>query len=267
MKTIILCGGRGMRLQEETEFKPKPIIKIGSYPILLHIMNIYAHYGHKDFIVCLGYKGELIKDYFLTLSRYSDDFKFDMKTGKTTLLNKRHNHDHNITFVETGEDTMTTDRVLQALEHVEEDHFMVTYGDGVSTIDINRLVDFHMEQEKKFGTYATVSCVHPHSKYGVLTFNKDNLVTAFVEKKPILRDYINGGFQVYNKKAVSYFKKNEMIEDSLIRLTEDQKLSMYRHDGFWHCMDTMKDYLSLNKLWESGSPPWVVWEKGEGKEL
>jgi len=260
MKTIILCGGRGMRLNEETEFKPKPMINIGNYPILLHIMNIYAHYGHKDFVLCLGYKGDVIKDYFLTLSRYSDDFKFDMKTGKVVALNKNHSYDYEITFVETGLETLSGGRVLSAMKYVDDDYFMVTYGDGVSDIDINKLIEFHMKQEKELGTVATISCVHPNSKYGRLTFDDKNLVATFEEKKKVLDDFINGGFQVYNRKALDYFRDEDMVEDALTRMTEDRKLSMYQHDGFWHCMDTMKDYQSLNDLWDNGRP-WAVWEK------
>lgn len=263
MKTIILCGGRGTRLNEETEFKPKPIVKIGEYPILLHIMNIYAHYGHREFILALGYKGDMIKDYFLTLSRYSDDFEFDMKTGKVTPLNKHEVHDYKITFVETGLDTLTGGRVLQAVKYIDDEQFMVTYGDGVSTININKLIDFHKNQEKEHDTYATISAVHPASKYGRITFGDDSsLVNVFEEKKPILDDYINGGFQVFNKKALPYLQENDMLEDGLMRLVADKRLSMYKHDGFWHCMDTMKDYKDLNNLWET-TKPWALSKKEE----
>lgn len=249
-----------MRLNEETEFKPKPMVNIGNVPILVHIMNIYAYYGHKDFVLCLGYKGDVIKDYFLTLSRHSDDFKFNMKTGNAIALNKKQSYDYNITFVETGLETLSSGRVLRAMKYIKDDHFMVTYGDGVSTIDINKLIDFHMKQEKELDTFATVSCVHPHSKYGRIAFNDKNLVTTFEEKKKVLDDYINGGFQVYNRRALDYFKDEDEVADSLTRMTEDKKLSMYKHNGFWHCLDTMKDYQTLNSLWDDGRP-WAVWEK------
>ncbi len=260
MKTIIVCGGRGIRLSEETEYKPKPMVKVGSYPILLHIMNIYAHYGHKDFILCLGYKGDMIKDYFLTLSRYYEDFDYDMKTGVVRSLDKHQNYDYKVTFLETGEDTNTSGRILQAMKYIDEEHFMVTYGDGVSTIDINKLIEFHLDQEKKYDIYATISGVHPHSKYGRVWFDKNFMVTDFEEKKPILDDYINGGFHVYNKKALPLLREEEMLENSLIRICEEKKLALYKHDGFWHCMDTMKDYMSLNEYWETGKAPWAVWE-------
>jgi glucose-1-phosphate cytidylyltransferase len=260
MKTIIFCGGIGTRLHEETEFKPKPMVKIGDDPILLHIMNQYAHYGHKDFILCLGYKGEMIKDYFLTLSRYSNNFHYNMRTGQVRQTTKNRSVDYKITFVETGLETTTAGRLLKALPYVDDKYFMATYGDGVSNIDINKLIKYHMEQEKKFGTIATISAVHPQSKYGKVSFDENHIVTVFEEKKPILDDYINGGFHVYNRDIIPYLEEKDMLEDTLIKLTADRKLSIYKHEGFWHCMDTMKDYKSLTKLWE-GDRPWAVWEK------
>lgn len=260
MKTIILCGGRGTRLNEETEFKPKPLVQVGGYPILLHIMNIYAHYGHKEFILALGYKGDMIKDYFLTLSRHEDDFEFDMKTGKVTQLTKKRNYDYKIIFAETGLGTLTSERVLTSLKYVGQDeHFMVTYGDGVSSIDINNLIDFHMEQEDRHGVVGTISAVHPKSKYGRVRYDNAEMVTAFQEKEPVMDDYINGGFHVYSRGVVPYLKEGKMLEDTLIDLTNENKLSLYRHAGYWASMDTMKDYRELNEVWES-SKPWAVWE-------
>lgn len=263
MKTIILCGGRGIRLNEETEFKPKPLIQIGGFPILLHIMNIYSHYGYNDFIVALGYKGDMIKDYFLTLSRYESDFSFNMNTGAITVLGKSSNkYDYNITFADTGNDAGTSSRVIDAAKYVPEKdpYFFVTYGDGVSTIDIERLLNFHKEQEKKLGIVGTISAVHPPSRFGRLTYTNDERVATFEEKMPILDDYINGGFQVYNRKALDYMDRSEMLEQSLLKMTKDKKLALYRHAGYWKCMDTMKDYMDLNSDWASNKP-WAVWEK------
>ncbi len=261
MKTVILCGGKGTRLHEETEFKPKPMVKVGGVPILQHIMNIYAFYGHKDFILGLGYKGDMIKDYFLTLSRYTDDFQFDMKTGDITqLTQKSHKLDYKITFAETGIPTLSAGRVRQVLQYIDDDHFMVTYGDGVSTVNVNKLIDYHMEQERKHDICATITVVHPSSKFGRISFNKEGIVTTFEEKKPVLDDYINGGFHVYSKKAMQFLQPDEMLEDSLTRMTKAGKLAMYKHDGFWHCMDTMKHYISLNEIWNNDRP-WAVWEK------
>ncbi|NTU74196.1 NTP transferase domain-containing protein [Candidatus Roizmanbacteria bacterium] len=263
MKTIILCGGRGTRLNEETEFKPKPLVQVGGIPILLHIMNIYAHYGFNDFIVALGYKGDMIKDYFLTLSRYESDFSFNMSTGAINVLgNSTHKYNYNITFAETGPETKTSGRVLECAKYIPEKdpHFFVTYGDGVGTVDIGRVLDFHKDQEKKLGVVGTISAVHPPSRYGRLTYTNDEVVATFEEKMPILDDYINGGFQVYNRKALDYLDRNEMLEESLVRITKDKKLALYRHAGYWKSMDTMKDYMDLNSDWDNNRP-WAVWEK------
>ena len=255
-----------MRLNKETEFKPKPLVQIGGYPILLHIMNIYAHYGHKEFILALGYKGDMIKDYFLGLSRYVDDFEFDMATGSVKNLNKKLRFDYKVIFAETGDDTLTAGRVLRASKYIpkEDKYFMVTYGDGLSTIDINRLISFHKDQEKRHGTLATISAVHPTSQYGRLKYTSKELVATFAEKEAVTDDYINGGFQVFSKSALSYINDERadeiMLEDKLIKMTRDNKLSLYRHAGYWQSMDTMKDYIELNKAWEKNRP-WAVWEK------
>lgn len=263
MKTIILCGGKGTRLREETEFKPKPMVKIGDFPILVHIMKIYAHYGYKDFILCLGYRGDSIKDYFLNLSKYINDFKYNPLTGSINYLNNNHDFDFNIIFAETGEDTTSGDRVKIAAEkYVGEDEFMVTYGDGVSDIDINKLVEFHRQQKEMHGIFTTISAVHPSSKYGKIYANEYNLIKEFYEK-PMLNDYINGGFMVMHKNALNYIQKGDMLEDALKKKVKDLKLCQYAHDGFWHSLDTIKDVIDLNNLWKE-SRPWAVWEKNSG---
>jgi glucose-1-phosphate cytidylyltransferase len=259
MKTIILCGGKGTRLREQTEFIPKPMVKIGDYPILLHIMNHYAHYGHKEFILCLGYKSEIIIEYFSNLSKFNDDFEMDLLSGQITCLKRCINYDYKIIFAETGENTPTAERIKMVSEYLDEDLFMLTYGDGVSDIDINKLVSFHKKQEKRFKTPVTISAVHPSSKYGKIQSNKDNIIEKFSEK-PVLQDYINGGFMVFNKYGLDYLKNGEMLEKSLIRMTKAGKLSQYQHNGFWHSVDTMKDVGNLNNLWKNGKP-WAVWEK------
>lgn len=261
MKTIILCGGKGTRLHEETEFKPKPLVKIGGYPILLHIMNIYAHYGHREFILALGYKGDMIKDYFLTLSRYEDDFSFDMKTGKVSHLSKNQSYDYKIIFAETGLNTKTSGRILKCSKYLGNDeHFMVTYGDGVSTVGIDKLIHFHKQKEKDKGVFASTTVVHPVSKYGQVTFDKNHIATSFEEKKPVLYDYINGGFLVLNKSALEFFREDEMLFDSLNRLTRNDKLAIFKHEGFWYAIDTYKDYLQLNQIWDRDRT-WAIWEK------
>jgi len=258
MKTIILCGGTGTRLREETEFKPKPMIKIGGVPILIHIMNHYAYYGHKEFILCLGYKSEMIKEYFLNLSKLNNDFEMNISNGQITCLKKCINYDYKIIFAETGEVTPTAERITMVSKYLDEDLFMITYGDGVSTVNINKLINFHKKQEVKFKTHVTISTVHPSSKYGKVKSDKNNLIKEFSEK-PVLDDYINGGFMVFNRNGIKYLKKGEMLEESLTRMTKSKRVSQFKHDGFWHSMDTMKDVEELNKLWEK-EKPWAIWE-------
>ncbi|MFC1644684.1 sugar phosphate nucleotidyltransferase [Patescibacteria group bacterium] len=253
MKTLILCGGKGTRLREETEFKPKPMVEIGGLPIVQHIMNIYSHHGHSDFVLCLGYKGSMIKDHFINLSRLQDDLELNMLSNEIKYLNNHANCDRNITFAETGEDTLTAERIKIASKYVDDDMFMITYGDGVSDVDVNALVDFHKKQSRECGTLATITAVHPSSKYGKIIADENHVIREFSEK-PVLDDFINGGFMVFNKEALSYLKDGEMLEDSLRKLSEDGKLSQFTHKGFWHSMDTMKDVMDLNKLWEKESP-------------
>lgn len=257
MKTIILCGGKGTRLREETEYKPKPMVSVGGVPILVHIMKIYAHYGFKEFILCLGYKGDVIKDYFLTLSKYEQDFEYDFATDEINYLGDHHDIDFKITFAETGESTLSGERVLKAAsKYVDEDQFMVTYGDGVSNVDISKLVEFHNQRNKDI--QGTITGVHPSTKYGQLKFNDKFKINTFQEK-PQLQDYINGGFMVFEKEALKHMKKGEMLEDALARMTKLGKLNAFIHEGFWHSMDTYKDFKELNSMWED-NPQWKIWD-------
>ena len=234
MKTIILCGGLGTRLKEETEFKPKAMVSVGGLPILWHIMKHYSHFGHNEFILTLGYKGEMIKKYFS--GNNADGFE--------------------INFIDTGIESLTGERILRVSQNITGDEFMVTYGDGVSDIDINDLVAFHRKQK----TIGTVTGVHPPSKYGVLTIDKkNNLAVNFEEKKPILQDYVSGGFMIFNKEALKYFD-NGLFENGLVELAKKGQLSVYPHDGFWKPMDTYREMEELNELWNN-SKPWAVWEK------
>jgi len=254
MKTIILCGGIGTRMKEETEFKPKPMVLIGGKPILWHIMKIYSHYGYNEFILALGYKGEMIKDYFLNQRAFLNDFTLE------TSINKIHFHsnagdDFKITFAETGIESETGERILRVKKYITEAEFMITYGDGVADIDINKLIDFHRHQR----TIGTITGVHPHSKYGLIKINEEkNLVINF-EQKPLMYDYVSGGFMIFNKKAFDYFDKGPM-ENGLIKLAKEEQLSIYKHNGFWKGMDTYREMEGLNKLWK-GSRPWAVWKK------
>lgn len=258
MKTVILSGGVGYRLKEETEFKPKPMVQIGGRPILWHIMKIYAHYGFNEFIIALGYKGDYIKDYFLNQEYFAHDFSLYTKTGKKTLYkhNRAKTDDFEITFVDTGEETLPGERILRVKQYIPEEdkNFMVTYGDGVSNLNIRDLVDFHKRQ----GTIGTITGVHPRSKYGLLTTNADNLVEAFVEK-PVLKERVNGGFMVFKKSFFNYLRSGEMEHDALKRLVEEKQLSVFPYDGFWHSMDTYPDVDNLNKFW-SDNPEWKIWK-------
>jgi len=257
MKTIILCGGKGYRLKEETEFKPKPMVGIGGKPILWHIMKIYAYYGFNDFIVALGYKGDYIKQYFLNEKNMVHDFSMDTLSGKTKIIkNSTQSEDFKITFVNTGEETLPGERILKIKDYIpkEDKNFMVTYGDGVSDINIEALVKFHIKQ----GTIGTVTGVHPRSKYGLLTTDENKIVTSFIEK-PVLKESTNGGFMVFKKDFFNYINPGEFEHKALRRLVEEKQLSVYAHDGFWHCMDTYPDVDSLNKLWIE-DPKWKVWK-------
>lgn len=263
MKTIILCGGTGTRLKEETEFKPKPLVEIGGKPILWHIMKIYNHYGYRDFVLALGYKGSLIKDYFVKQKSHASDFLFNTSEGNIVNFweNNTEKDDFNIIFAETGLETAHGERILKIKPYITEDSFMVTYGDGVADIDIKKLVEFH----KSHGKIATISGVHPESRWGLVNSDQQNLITEFAQK-PMLYDYVNGGFMVFNKEIFDYIKPGEMIEDALMKLIAIKELALYKHEGFWYGMDTHKDFLHLNKLWDQ-DPKWKIWEKKNVEEI
>lgn len=258
MKTIILSGGLGYRLKEETEFKPKPMVLIGGKPILWHIMKIYAHYGFNDFIIALGYKGDYIKEYFINQKYFLSDFTLYTKSEMTRIHKhtKKSHDDFKITFVDTGLDTLPGERILRCKDYIPDtdEHFMVTYGDGVSNINIKELAKFHIKQK----TVGTVTGVHPRSKYGLLTVDDDNIVKKFVEK-PVLKEWINGGFMVFRKKFFKYLQPGEMEHEGLKRIAKESQLSLFVHNGFWHSMDTYPDVENLNKLWLE-NPEWKIWQ-------
>lgn len=257
MKVVILSGGIGYRLKEETEFKPKPMVFIGNKPILWHIMKIYSHFGFNDFIIALGYKGDYIKDYFLNQKYLSDNFTLNTKTGSLKLhKNNDNKDDFKVTLVDTGQDTLPGERILRIKDFIPEDDedFMVTYGDGVSNVNIEGLVKFH----KKHNLVGTVTGVHPRSKYGLLTIDKKGVVQKFSEK-PVLTEWINGGFMIFKKAFFSYLRESEFEHPAIKRLINEKQLSVYIHDGFWHAMDTYNDVDDLNKLWND-DPQWKVWK-------
>jgi len=258
MKTIILCGGQGTRLKEETEFKPKAMVYVGGKPILWHIMKIYAHYGFNEFILALGYKADYIKQFFLNQKAFISDFTLNTYDFKTDYhwQNRQEVDDFKITFVDTGLETLPGERILKCKKYIpkKDDSFMLTYGDGVSDLNINKLVKFYYSQK----TLGLITGAHPRSKFGMISINKDNKVKSFMEK-PVLKDWINAGFMVLNRKVFDYIKKGEWEHEMLKRLAAAKQLSVYKHEGFWASMDTYKEVNELNELWQKQAP-WKVWK-------
>jgi glucose-1-phosphate cytidylyltransferase len=258
MKVVILCGGKGTRLREETEYKPKPMVTIGDMPILWHIMKTYSYYGFNEFVLCLGYKGEMIKQFFLNYEWMLNDFTMNLKNRMEWITHFKNDlEDWKITFADTGQESLTAKRLKLIERYIDGDTFMMTYGDGVADIDLNKL----LEQHNSKGKLGTLTALHPISRYGVIE-QKDGLVTVFREK-PMNNDLINGGFMVLNKKVLDMIKPedNYMFEDiTLPQLAKKEQLSLYKHDGFWHCMDTYRDFQKLNEIWDAGKAPWKIWK-------
>jgi len=254
MKVVILCGGMGARLREETEFRPKPMVKIGSKPILWHIMKHYAHYGFKEFVLCLGYKGEVIKEYFYHYMLHSNDVTLKLgKDRQVTIHENSETEDWEITLVDTGESSLKGARISKIRKYVDDD-FMVTYGDGVSDVDIGALVDFH----KKHGKIATVTGVSPRSSFGEIKV-QDGKVLQFIEKPKIAEGLINGGFFVFQKQFFDYVTPDDDCDfeiGPLEKLTTEGELMVYPHKGGWACMDTFRDTQHLNKLWNNDQAFW-----------
>jgi glucose-1-phosphate cytidylyltransferase len=257
MKAVILAGGLGTRLAEETQVRPKPMVEIGGQPILWHIMNIYARHGVTEFIVCLGYKGYFIKEYFANFVLHRSDVNIDLATGRLEFIGSRGLPNWKVTLVDTGEYSMTGGR-LRRVGHLlkAEEAFCLTYGDGVSDIDIKSLVAFHREQNLD----ATVTTVVPPSRYGA-TQIENNKVLRFVEKPVGEQARINGGFFVLRPSVIDRIKDDETVweREPLEGLARDGQLAAYSHDGFWQAMDTLRDHKYLEELWASGNAPWKVW--------
>ncbi len=260
MKTVILAGGLGTRLREETEFRPKPMVEIGGRPILWHIMKLYAHYGHKDFILCLGYKGDVIRDYFLNYRSRNCDVTLTLGSPNLEVHNGHSECGWNVTLAETGHNTMTAGRLKHVRKYLDGDVFLATYGDGLADIDIPALIDCHRQS----GKLATVTAVRPSARFGELSL-KDGLVQTFEEKPQVSNSWVNGGFLVMNPRVLDMISSDDetLEKDVLRRLALMHELAVYQHSGFWQCMDTLRESELLNKLWSSGEAPWKLWRSDE----
>lgn len=259
MEAVILCGGLGTRLREETEFKPKPMVEIGGYPIVWHIMKRYAQFGVRRFILCLGYKGDIIRDYFLNYRYYHSDFTVNLKSGSVSVHDYQE-EDWDIVLAETGESTQTGSRICQVLPHIRGERFFATYGDGLAKINMNLLLSHHLERQR----LATLTAVKPSSRYGEIKICNGD-VNYFAEKPQVTRGAINGGFFVFEKSLFQKYgpldpirEPNCFLEtDVLEHLARDHQLSAFELGDFWQCMDTYREMKLLNTLWQAGDAPWT----------
>ena len=258
MKVVVLCGGLGTRLREETEFRPKPLVDIGGRPILWHIMKTYAHYGFREFVLCLGYRGNMIKEYFLNYEAMNNDFTICLGQKFHVHYNGSHQEQQfQVTLAETGSETMTGGRVKRIAKYLDGGPFFLTYGDGVANVDIHRLLEFH----KSHGRLATVTTVPPISRFGIMDINPHNEVLNFAEK-PQSKEWASAGYFVLEPEVLDYIGGDDCIfeREALEKLARAGDLMAYRHDGFFYAMDTFREYQVLNELWARQQAPWKVWE-------
>lgn len=259
MKVVILAGGLGTRISEESHLKPKPMIEIGGKPILWHIMKEYSAYGYYDFIICCGYKQHVIKEWFANYYLYNSDITFDFTKGNHVQIHSNETEPWKVTLVDTGYDTMTGGRIKRIRQYVEDEPFMLTYGDGVADIDINELVKFHHAH----GKIATITAVDIGQKFGVLEIDSDGKVDKFREKASSDGGVINGGYMVLNPQIFDYIEGDATVFEKkpIESLARDGQLMAYRHTGFWQCMDTQRDKMKLEEMIAEGNAPWMVWDK------
>lgn len=257
MKVVILAGGYGTRLAEETDIRPKPMVQIGGWPIIWHIMKLYSHHGFNDFIVCLGYKGYMIKEYFANYFLHQSDVTIDMKQNSMDIHDCKAEH-WKITLVDTGQSTSTGGRIKRVKKYIGNEPFMMTYGDGVGNVPISDVVAFHRAHKR----FATVTAVQPAGRFGTLDMDHADMVRSFLEKPKGDGTWINAGFFVLEPAVFDYIAGDTVAWESepLDRLAAEGQLAAYRHHEFWKCMDTLRDKVELESLWNSGAPPWKVWE-------
>lgn len=255
MKAVILAGGYGTRISEETTLRPKPMIEVGGKPILWHILKIYSSHGVNDFIICCGYKGYLIKEYFANYGLHSSDVTFDMRKNAMTV-HQNSAEPWSVTLVDTGEETATGGRLKRVRQYIGDEDFCFTYGDGVSNVNVTDLIAFH----RKHGAAATITATQPPGRFGVLTIDRQK-ITSFNEKPPEGGGFINGGYFVLSNKVMDYIQGDSTVweREPLERLAADGNLAAFVHTGFWQPLDTMRDKVLLNELWTSGKAPWKVW--------
>lgn len=257
MNVVLFAGGFGTRMSEYTHDLPKPMVEIGSYPMLWHIMRIYGAYGHRDVIVALGYKEDYVKSYFVNYYTVHTDFTIDMTSGDIES-HTRPRIKCKITLVDTGLHTMTGGRLLKLRDRLKDGTFLCTYGDGVADVDINKLIDFH----KQHGKLVTMTVARPSARFGVVDFDGAGSVRDFREKPADSADYVNAGFFVMEPEFLDFIDSEDqpLEQEPLRRAVQADQLVAYRHDGFWHCMDTKKDVTVLNRMWDEGNAPWKIWE-------
>lgn len=255
MKVVILAGGLGTRISEETNIRPKPMVEIGGKPLLWHIMKIYSTHGLNDFIICLGYKGYMIKEYFANYFLHTSDVTFELANNKMHV-HQRYSEPWSVTLVDTGDETMTGGRLRRVRSYLDKDDFCFTYGDGLGSVDITALVAFHRKQK----THATVTAVQPPGRFGALDISAGR-ITSFQEKPLGDGSWINGGFFVLSPKVIDYIEGDQSTweRQPMERLAQEQQLSAYVHSGFWQPMDTLRDKNHLESLWQSGKAPWQIW--------
>ena len=258
MKVVILAGGLGTRLSEETDLKPKPMVEIGEYPIIWHIMKIYSYFGFNDFIICLGYKGYLIKEYFANYFLHRADVEVDIQNNEIKYLNSA-KETWKISLIDTGLNTMTGGRIKRIRKYLNNKTFMLTYGDGLSNVNITNLVKFHQNRKK----IATVTAVQPAGRFGSLSIGSEDNISSFLEKPPGDNSWVNGGFFVLEPEVIDFIGGDETVweREPLEKISQNRQLVAYKHGGFWHPMDTLRDKNYLNQIWKSGMAPWKVWNE------